>query len=43
MLIILQSALQIAIITFTVTQQIDDNTKKGRLKASGKRILFILQ
>jgi len=37
----LQSTLQIAMITFTVAQQFDDNTEKGKLKASGGKALLI--
>jgi len=38
-----QSILWIAMITSTVAQQFDNNTEKGRLKASGGRALSILQ
>ena len=38
-----QSILQIATITSTVAQQFDNNTEKGKLKASGRKALPISQ
>ena len=43
MLTALQSTLWIVLITFAVTQQLDNNIEKKRLKANSKKALPILQ